>query len=160
MREQKSPRAWVKTARRWDIIGRGIGMGWFRCSPSCVAKGPTFPSPARVQPRKFRKRGATWKWTRKGGGGWPPSKWFSESRQAWDWIRLWRICCRQRTVVTCRTREGKCQRWRVEEKGEFSTFQLSQFAKIVVERAPIRCPCELEGNDDRKSRVFLVLMFN
>lgn len=68
MREQKSPRAWVKTARRWDIIGRGIGMGWFRCSPSCVAKGPTFPSPARVQPRKFRKRGATWKWTRKEGG--------------------------------------------------------------------------------------------
>lgn len=75
----------------------------------------------RVEPRKFRKRGATWKWR---ATPCRPSKWFNESRQAWDWIWLWRLCCRQRTVVTCRTRdiEGKCQRWREgEEKGEFSS---------------------------------------
>lgn len=53
MREQKSPRAWVKTARRWDIIGRGIGMGWFRCSPSCVAKAPTSLPPRACNHENF-----------------------------------------------------------------------------------------------------------
>lgn len=50
---------------------------------------------------------------------------------------------------------------KMEGGGKRRVFDFpAQFAKIVVERAPIRCPCELEGNDDRKSRVFLVLMFN
>lgn len=36
--------------------------------------------------------------------------------------------------------------------GKRRVFELSQFAKIIVERAPIRCG-EFEGNGDRKSRV-------
>lgn len=110
--------------RRWDIIGRGIGkgVGWFRCSPSCVEKG--FPFHARRHARGTTKISETRSHMEMEGHPCRPSKWFNESRQAWDWIWLWRLCCRQRTVVTCRTRdiEGKCQRWREgEEKGEFSS---------------------------------------
>lgn len=88
MRGQKSPTAWVKTTRRWDIIGRGIGKGVGGFVVLHLAwRKDRLPFPhvdTRVEPRKFRKRGATWKWTRREEGGQPcrPSKWFSESRQA------------------------------------------------------------------------------
>lgn len=40
--------------------------------------------------------------------------------------------------------------------GKRRVFELSQFAKIIVERAPIRCG-EFEGNGDRKSRVVFLI---
>ena len=139
--ETKSPRAYPdgdKTTRRWDIIGRRISKGVSLFPVLCAVDHREDLTESQIlsfrgrHPRTTLRSTEISKTRRIEMDTQPPfrfSKWFSKLRQAWDWIWLWWLCRRDRPV-TCSRAERRTLAKRGKKGKEFSTFELSQFAKM------------------------------